>query len=246
MRRVPFPAFAPLAQHAGKSRAVNCAFNFEFCDEVQQRLPDAVYAATEIGQIVVRHAFTSIFDCDVRIFTQCKRVAQFQTADFFGAMRNGCLPMSRRAWKKVIPTSLLDAMRLTKDFARERRNLSVERVADLMGVTPDVLYKWLATGRMPAPLLLVYENVCGINFVSRYLAASSGNLVIPVPTGRAVAPIDVQELQTLLNTAVGAILDFAAGGREADDTLAAIHGAMCALAWHHGNVDRASQPDLEF
>jgi len=154
--------------------------------------------------------------------------------------------MSRRDWKKVIPTSLPEAMRLTKDFARERRNLSVERIADLMGVTPDALYKWLGTGRMPAPLVLVYENVCGVNFVSRYLAASTGNLVIPVPTGRAVSPVDVQELQSVLNAAVGAILDFAAQRLEADAALASIHSAMCALAWHHGNVERASQPDLDF
>ncbi|RQZ65534.1 XRE family transcriptional regulator [Burkholderia glumae] len=154
--------------------------------------------------------------------------------------------MSRRDWKKVVPTSLPEAMRLTKDFARERRNLSVERIADLMGVTPDALYKWLGTGRIPAPLILVYENVCGINFVSRYLASSTGNLVIPIPTGRTVEPIDVQGLQTVLNDAVGAILDFAARKKKADETLSAIQAGMCALAWHHGNVDRTSQPDLEF
>lgn len=154
--------------------------------------------------------------------------------------------MARRDWKRVVPGSLVEALRLTKDFALERRRLSVERIAELLAVTPDVLYKWLSTGRMPAPLIPAYENICGINFVSRYLAASSGNLVIPVPTGRAVAPVDVQELQTVLNEAIGAILDFAVGRREADQTLAAIHAGMCALAWHHGNVEHASQPDLGF
>jgi hypothetical protein len=154
--------------------------------------------------------------------------------------------MVRRDWKRVVPGTLPEALRLTKDFALERHRLSVERIAELMAITPDVLYKWLSTGRMPAPLIPAYEHVCGVNFVSRYLAASGGNLVVPVPTGRTVAPIDVQELQAVLNDAVGAILDFAAGRREAEATLAAIHGGMVALAWHHGNVQRAAQPDLEF
>ncbi|MGH8782081.1 hypothetical protein [Paraburkholderia sp.] len=154
--------------------------------------------------------------------------------------------MSRRNWNRIVPTSLPQAFRLGKDYASEKRNLSVERIAELMAITDDSLYKYQATGRMPATLIPVYENVCGVNFVSRYLAASSGNLVIPVPTGRTVAPVDVRELQTVLNDAVGAILDFAVGRRQADETLAAIHAGMCALAWHHGNVERADQPDLEF
>lgn len=153
--------------------------------------------------------------------------------------------MARRDWKRVVPGSLLDAMRLTKDFARERRKLSVERIAELMGVTSDSLYKWLATGRMPANLVPVYENVCGVNFVSRHLAASSGYLVVPMPTGRALQATDIQELQMLLNTAVGAILAFADGNREATDTLAAIESGMGALAWHRCNVEKHQQPELE-
>ncbi|MBO1856831.1 hypothetical protein J4G52_25155 [Burkholderia cenocepacia] len=154
--------------------------------------------------------------------------------------------MARRDWKRVVPGTLVEALRLCKDFALERRNLSVERIAELLAVTPDALYKYLSTGRMPASLIPMYEHVCGINFTSRYLAASSGNLVIPMPTGRAVQPIDVQGLQSVLNDAVGAILEFAVERRSAEETLAAIHNGMCALAWHHGNVERASQPDLEF
>lgn len=153
--------------------------------------------------------------------------------------------MSRRDWRRVVPASLIEAFRLCKDFARERKNLSVERIAELMGVTADALYKWLATGRMPANLIPPYENVCGAHFVSRHLAASGGHLVVPMPTGRALTPTDIQDLQGLLTTATGAILDFASGRAEAAPTLAAIEAGMGALAWHRGNVRKSQQPELD-
>ena len=68
--------------------------------------------------------------------------------------------MSRRNWKRVTPNSLRDALRLCKDHALEKKNLSVERIADLMGITADVLYKWLSNGRMPAMLRFPRFFVC--------------------------------------------------------------------------------------
>lgn len=153
--------------------------------------------------------------------------------------------MPRRDWKLVVPASLLDAFRLCKDYARERRNLSVERIAELMGVTADALYKWLATGRMPANLIPPYEHVCGINFVSRHLAATGNYLVVPMPTGRLVSPTEIQQLQALLNTAVGKIIEFAAGQAEPEQALAAIQSGMGAMAWHHHNIRKSHQPELE-
>lgn len=151
-----------------------------------------------------------------------------------------------RHWKRISPASLLEAFRLCKDYARETKNLSVERIAELMGVTADALYKWLATGRMPAILIPVYEHVCGIDFVSRHLALSAGKLVVSMPTGRTVKALDVQELQALLNDAVGAILAFADGNADAGRTLAAIEASMAGLAWHRATVAKHCQPDFDF
>lgn len=151
----------------------------------------------------------------------------------------------KRDWKRLSPTSLIEALRLCKDYGRERKNLSVERIAELMGTTPDALYKWLATGRMPAILIPVYEHVCGIDYASRYLALSAGSLVVPMPTGRKVQPIDVQALQGVLNDATGAILAFAAGTIEAAEALAAIEAGMAGLAWHRETIARHSQPELD-
>lgn len=152
--------------------------------------------------------------------------------------------MSRRDWKRVVPTSLIEAFRLCKDFARDQRHLSVERIAELMGVTADALYKWLATGRMPAVLIPAYEHICGIDFVSRHLALSAGKLVVSMPTGRQVTADDVQTLQGVLNHAVGSILAFAAGSVPAHQTLADIEAAMSGLAWHRANVQKHQQPEL--
>lgn len=149
-----------------------------------------------------------------------------------------------RNWKRIYPGSIVEALRLCKDHARERRNLSVERIAEIMGVTPDVLYKWLSTGRIPASLIPGFEHACGIDLVSRYLAASSGRLVIDMPTGHAAGPDAMQDLQQALNDAVGALLDFYKKGGDPAVTLQKTLAGVEQLAFHHHNVGRAAAPEL--
>lgn len=154
--------------------------------------------------------------------------------------------MSRRRWKQIRPTSLRHALELCKDYARENHNKGVERIADQMGL-PDhwALYKWLQSGRMPANLIRPYEQACGCDYVTRWIAASAGRLTIDIPTGRQCAAQDMQALQELLTTAAGQLLAFYAQRNDADQTLAAIQAAMEGLAWHQGNVKQSQQPQLE-
>lgn len=154
--------------------------------------------------------------------------------------------MSRRVWKRVTPNSLRDALRLCKDHALEKKSLSVERIADLMQVTPDLLYKWLSNGRMPAAAIQSYEHICGINLISRWLAASAGYLVIDIPTGRKASAEDIQALQEQLHAAVGQLLQVYAGKSEPDTTMTAIQQGMEGLAWHKVNVQKLHQPELAF
>jgi hypothetical protein len=155
--------------------------------------------------------------------------------------------MTRRNWKRIQPTSLRHALELCKDHARERHNLSVERIAEEMGLTDHwSLYKWLQNGRMPMNLVRPYEKTCGINYVTRWNAASAGQLLIEVPTGRNASAQDMQALQELLNTAVGNLLKFYDQRADEDTALAGIQQAMESLAWHKGNVQRHAQPELEF
>lgn len=150
-----------------------------------------------------------------------------------------------RNWKTTQPNSLTSALRLCKDYAIERKRLSVERIADLMGVTHDSLYKWLSTGRMPAMLIPAYEHACGSQFVTRWLAASSGKLVIDIPTGKGATSEDMQALQTSLHEAVGRLMSFYQGNTDSEATLAAIQTAMEGLASHRQNVKSHDTPQLE-
>lgn len=154
--------------------------------------------------------------------------------------------MSRRRWKNMQPTSLRHALELCKDFAKEIQNKSVDRIADEMGVADHwSVYKWLQTGRMPANLIRPYERACGCDYVTRWIAASAGQLTIAIPTGRNCTAQDTQALQEVLTTAAGKLLAFYAKNCDADETLAAIQAAMEGLAWHRGNVHQTQTPQLE-
>lgn len=152
----------------------------------------------------------------------------------------------RRNWKRAQPNSLRDALRLCKDHAQERKNYSVERIAELMDVTPDLLYKWLSNGRMPVSSVPAYEYICGINFVTRWNAASAGYLIIKAPVGNNASAADMHALQEALNAAAGQLLQFYSGKADADAVLAAIQCGMEGLAWHKGNVEKHAQPEFEF
>lgn len=155
--------------------------------------------------------------------------------------------MARRCWNKVRPTSLRNALELCKDHAKDKKNSGVERIAEEMGL-PDhwLLYKYLQTGRMPAVLIPAYEAACGIDFVTRWLAARSGYLMVKVPSGRAVTVTDVGALQQSLHHTVSALMTFYAGKAKPDETLAAIAASMESLAWHRGNVEQFEAPQLDF
>jgi len=156
--------------------------------------------------------------------------------------------MTRRNWKRVHAASLIEALRLCKEFAQERKNLSIERIADRMGVTHDSLYKWLATGRLPAILIPAFEHACGCYFASEWLAASAGKVVIAMPTGRTATQGDMVEINSGFAAALQLLTDFYAtpAKAEAAETLAALTNHLQQVAWHHANVGQHANPELEF
>ena len=156
--------------------------------------------------------------------------------------------MTRRDWKRVRPNSMVSALRLDKEFAQERHNRSIERIADRMGVTHDSLYKWLATGRLPAILIPAYEHACGCHFVSEWLASSAGKLVIDMPTGRKTGTGEVMEVNSTCAAALQLLTAFYANPTtaDADATLAALREHMAQVAYHQHNVATYATPELEF
>lgn len=155
--------------------------------------------------------------------------------------------MRRRNWKTAQPSSLRQALEWSLEHARERLNLSVERIAERMGIDNHwKLYKWVTNGSMPTVLIPAFEHVCGINLISRWLAAGSGKLLIDLPTGRDCSSQDVQLLQSVLHDATGALIDFYSGKHDnVEQTIAAVHVGIEMLAWHRGNVQQHAHPQLD-
>lgn len=154
--------------------------------------------------------------------------------------------MSRARWKRAFPTSLRHALELCKDHAQKAHNLSVERLAERMGLADHwVLYKWVSSGRMPAVMIPAYEAACGCQYVTRWFASASGGVLIDMPTGRRCDARDVQELQARLHTSVGALMAFYDGTADVPATLAAVQQSLEGLAWHRRNVAQHQQPQLD-
>ena len=155
------------------------------------------------------------------------------------------LPKVRRNWKRIQPRSLRHAMELCIQFAKEKHNLSVERIAERMGLANHWnLYKWMENGRMPAVSIPAFELACGIDFVTRHLAASAHKLLIDMPTGKKADATDINELQGGMTDAIGLLIKFYQGGAEAGETIAAISSSLSEMAWHRENVRKHSEPEL--
>ena len=153
--------------------------------------------------------------------------------------------MRKQAWKTWQPTCLAEAVEGCLGFALHQHNRSVEQVADLVGESKWTLYKWVENGAIPARKIAGFEHACGVHYVTRYLAASAHLLAVPMPTGRKASPSDIAALQGACNTAIGALIDFAAGRASAIDTHAALTAAMTALAHERAQVERQDQPELD-
>lgn len=146
---------------------------------------------------------------------------------------------------KHLPHSLRAAFEADKQHALARHRRNVERLAELMATTPATLYKWLETDAMPINRLAAWEHLTGSDHVIRYLAASAHRVVIDIPHGHATAASDINALQTTLNQAVGALLEFHTAAIDRDTCMAALGAALEALAWHRENVRKNDQPELE-
>lgn len=148
-------------------------------------------------------------------------------------------------WKRLIPRSTVEAMRLCKDFAKERHNLSVERIADKMGVSADLLYKWLSNGQMHLSLVQSYEAICGIHFVSDHLSYARGLLLVPMPTGRDLYDEDMLQMHQSFAAAMTLLADFYAGRADLGATQDMLTKHMEQTAWHRTNAAQHAQPELE-
>lgn len=154
-------------------------------------------------------------------------------------------PPRQTNWKRYQPKDLRDALRACKDHAREKKRLSVERIADLMGVSADCLYKWLGDAKMPVSSIPVYEHVCGVHFVTEYLAAGCGRVVVTIPPGVPADAEDLAALQGQIAEAVARLIRCYRGMEDAAATVDGLTGSIRAMAWHRENVRHLDAPELD-
>lgn len=153
--------------------------------------------------------------------------------------------MARTSLNKRSPISIPHAIELCLEFAKQKKNLSVDRVADGMGLANKwVLYKWMESGRLPAVMIRPLEQTCGADFVTRYLSHAAYKLLIDVPTGRKIKPVDINQLQSRFTESVSLLLAFYDGTKDQADTMASLTELMEGVAWHHKNIEQFSQPQL--
>lgn len=156
--------------------------------------------------------------------------------------------MSSRNWKRYQPPTLRDALLGCKLYAVERHHLSVERIAERMGLEDHwALYKWIANGRMPLVLAPAYQHACGIDLVTRWLAASGHKLLVEIPTGRQAVQADMVELNTGFAKALQLLTNFyTTTGADTTETLDALRLHLEQVAYHQANVAKFSSPELDF
>ena len=155
--------------------------------------------------------------------------------------------MSRFNWKNVRGSSLRHSMELCIEYARKKKNLSMDRIADLMGVANRwTLYKWLENGRMPAILIPAFEHACGAYYVSTYLATTSHKLVIEMPIGKKPKDDDILMLNQHFNDAVSLLSKFYQGKADLEETVNALTCSISEMAYHRENVKKESTTEFDF
>ncbi|MBL4799804.1 MAG: hypothetical protein JKY50_20590 [Oleispira sp.] len=154
--------------------------------------------------------------------------------------------MAKRNLKRAVPRSLRHSMELCMEFAKDRKNLNVDRIADLMGLSSKwTLYKWLESARMPVNLVRPFENVCGCSFMTQYIASSAHKLLFDMPSSKPAKEEDLLALQTGFNEAVNVLASFYKGDAEAAEALGELTRHMSEIAAHRARVEKVAEPELE-
>ncbi|MDQ2822427.1 MAG: hypothetical protein M3Y65_18960 [Pseudomonadota bacterium] len=135
-------------------------------------------------------------------------------------------------------------MELCVEFAGEHRR-PIKVLADLMGVDPKTLYRWLAETSMPLNKVRQFETFCGIAFISEYLCLAHGNkVVVAIPTGKKSGTGELAELQAVFADAIGLLVRFHQHGTDVDGTVQALTETLVQVAYQRSNVLKVTTPEL--
>jgi hypothetical protein len=161
-----------------------------------------------------------------------------------GGLRDIQMNLLNRKHGKRLAHSFGEATQMCLDHSVKRHNRGSKRVADLIGVKLDTLYKWLSEDRMPMNMIGPFENACGVTYVTEYMCAQAHLLAVEMPTGRKLTQTDIMELQRSFSDAISLLIGFQQSSVESSQASCALTGLMGEIGWHRANVERHSQPDL--
>jgi len=153
--------------------------------------------------------------------------------------------ITKAAWRKRTPRSVYEAAEWVGEYGRQHKQMSRERLCDHFGNELSTTGKWISQANMPLKKIINFEQLCGINFVTQYLAQAQGYLLVKVPSGRKAEHTELAELQIFM-TEVSALLIKTYDGRANDEeTINALKKLMQDLAFHERNVSVVNQPQHE-
>ena len=154
--------------------------------------------------------------------------------------------MARINWKRVRPSSLSHAMELCIEYGRQKQNLSVDRIADRMGLAQKwTLYKWMENGRIPAIQIPAFEHATGASYVTIYLATTAHKLLIDIPMGKKPVDTDILTLNANFNDAVSLLSRFYQGQADMQETLDSLTNTIESIAFHRENIQKDHAPELD-
>jgi len=152
--------------------------------------------------------------------------------------------MTKTNWNRIIPHSLVQALELTREHGKEKRQLSVQRLADHLGSGDSSVYKWLGCATLPVNKLIALEQACGKNYVTQYLAHSQGFLLVKAPTGRKAENKELTDMQVFMTQVSALLINSYHGHQDVQQTLDGIKKLMEDLAFHQRNIEKLDEPQM--
>lgn len=153
--------------------------------------------------------------------------------------------MSRKNWNQLIARSLTESLQLCKESAIANKQMSVPRIADRLGCSPDMLYKHLGAASMPAYMLIPFMEACHRIYPLQYMAHSLNYLLVPMPRGRKAEHKALVQLNMFCTEVMGKLLALESGECTQQDVVDHLTLLMENLAYHRLEVQKLDQPELE-
>ncbi|WP_010603989.1 hypothetical protein [Pseudoalteromonas maricaloris] len=148
----------------------------------------------------------------------------------------------RRQWNRIVPRSLPESLQLCKEHAQATKQMSVPRIADRTGISPDMLYKHLGGGDMPASLLIPYMAATGREYPLMYMAHSLDKLIVDMPKGKKPSLPTLNHLNTFACQVIGMVMQLEEGAGNAQHVADQIALLMQDLAHHKLECERLDEP----